>query len=100
MTILILTGRRPGWPHDGQRALVWRGDLEVVEVGGGELGAELEVVAVAGRPVGDPPQRRFAVGRQVDRLGDDAERPQQLAVLVARATGPEREVEDHVFFSL
>ena len=68
----------------------------MIEVSGREFGAELEVVAVACRPGGDPPQRGGAVGREVHRLGHDAERSQELAILVAHAPGPEREVQDHV----
>jgi hypothetical protein len=68
----------------------------VIEVGGRQFGAELEVVAVGGRPGGDALQCRGAVGREVHRLRLDAERSQQLAEFVAQAPGPEREVQDHV----
>ena len=57
----------------------WR--LEVVEVVGGELLGELEVISMVSTSGADALEDRGSVGCQVDRLRDDPGGGQQLAVV-------------------
>lgn len=68
----------------------------MIEVEGRELSTELEVVTALRCPGRDALEHGGPVSGQVHRFRNGAEWPEELTVFVPHATGPEREVENHV----
>lgn len=81
---------------DCQWTFVRGGGLEVIEVLGRQVLTQIEVVSVGKGTSTHPFQSHLAWCCQVDGLGFDAQRPQQLAVLRTKLTQHRNDWRDTV----